>query len=176
MKVTVNVNIGGVPFVVDDDAYELLKNYLCRISSSITAKEDKKEILSDIERRISELLLEEGVTYSRVVTISYVKKVLSVIGDADIFGENSDYNTNHYSIKPSKRLMRDSENITIGGVCSGVAAFIGVDPTVIKIILLLLLFFGGSGVVLYIIAWIIIPKTHTEQEKQMMRDMHNGIL
>ena len=176
MKITVNVNIGGISFVMDDDAYRLLKDYLYRASNCITPKEDKDEILSDIERRISELLTEEGITYSRVVTIDTVNKIINIIGDAYIFGNDvSDHNQNrYYYVK--KRLMRDSQHAALGGVSSGLAAYIGINTSIIRVLFLLLMFFGGSGFILYMVAWIIIPKTQTEQEKGMMEDMHNGIL
>ncbi len=175
MKITVNVNIGGISFVMDDDAYVLLKDYLARVSYSIGAKEDKDEVLSDVERRVSELLIENGVTDLRVVTVSSVKRILAVIGDASIFGDGVNSNKKDNVYTTNKRLMRDSDNMALGGVCSGLAAFIGTDITLIRVLFVFLIAFGGSSVLLYLVAWIIIPKTKSVEEKTMMNNMHNGI-
>lgn len=57
-----------------------------------------------------------------------------------------------------KRLTKSSTNRMICGVCAGVAEYLGMDPTVIRLLWVLLTFFGGSGIIAYIIAAIIIPE------------------
>ncbi len=176
MKITVNVNIGGVSFVMDDDAYDLLKKYLSEVSQFIAAKDDKAEILSDIERRISEILTGDSITYLRVVTIDTVKRIISMIGEAAVFGDGDEeftYSGGKQSM--GKKLMRDSKNAMLGGVSSGLAAYIGIDTTLIRVILVVLLVFGGTGVVFYLVAWVLIPLAVTDQDQQMMSDMHNGL-
>ena len=56
-----------------------------------------------------------------------------------------------------KRLSR-SNNKMIGGVCAGIADYLGLDPTIVRIVWVLMLFFAGFGILLYLILWIIMPK------------------
>ncbi|MBU4246218.1 MAG: PspC domain-containing protein [Nanoarchaeota archaeon] len=57
-----------------------------------------------------------------------------------------------------KRLYRSGNDRIIGGVCGGLAEYLGVDPVPIRLIWVILTFAGGSGVLLYLIAWLIIPR------------------
>ena len=56
-----------------------------------------------------------------------------------------------------KKLSR-SNNKMIGGVCAGIADYLGLDPTIVRIVWGLMLFFAGFGILLYLILWIIMPK------------------
>ena len=56
-----------------------------------------------------------------------------------------------------KKLSR-SNNKMIGGVCAGIADYLGLDPTIVRIVWVLMLFFTGYGILLYLILWIIMPK------------------
>ncbi|HOA16026.1 MAG TPA: PspC domain-containing protein [Bacillota bacterium] len=57
----------------------------------------------------------------------------------------------------SKRLTRDMGNKMLGGVCSGVANYFGVDPTLVRIIWAILALGYGAGILAYVICWVIIP-------------------
>ena len=57
-----------------------------------------------------------------------------------------------------KKLSR-SNNKMIGGVCAGIADYLGLDPTIVRIVWVLMLFFAGFGILLYLILWIIMPKS-----------------
>ena len=62
------------------------------------------------------------------------------------------------NINPSKRLYRVHEGRVVAGVCTGIAAYFGIDPTLVRLGFALLTIFGGAGVLLYLIAWILIPE------------------
>ncbi|MFZ5980253.1 MAG: PspC domain-containing protein [Candidatus Zixiibacteriota bacterium] len=57
----------------------------------------------------------------------------------------------------NKRLYRSRENKIVGGVCGGLGEYLGLDPTLVRIITVLLFILPGIGILTYIIAWIIIP-------------------
>lgn len=57
-----------------------------------------------------------------------------------------------------KRLHRSKKNKIIGGVCGGIGEYFDVDPTIIRLLWILFVFSFGSGILAYIVAWIIIPK------------------
>lgn len=60
-------------------------------------------------------------------------------------------------MEEKKKLTR-SENKKIAGVCAGIAEYLGVDPTVIRVVWILLVVFAGIGILLYLILWLVLPK------------------
>ncbi len=56
-----------------------------------------------------------------------------------------------------RRLYRSCTDRKIAGVCGGLAQYLNVDPTVVRIIFLILLFIGGGGLLIYLIIWICAP-------------------
>jgi phage shock protein C len=62
------------------------------------------------------------------------------------------------NINPSKRLYRTREGNIVAGVCSGIAAYFGIDPTLVRLAFAVLTIFGGAGILVYLIAWIVIPE------------------
>ena len=88
MKLTRNINLHGVVLTIDEDAYQLLKDYLSDIESRLPADE-KKDVMDDVENRIAELL--QSALFAQKgqsVTIDMVRDVRSRIGEPDEFGEN----------------------------------------------------------------------------------------
>lgn len=63
-----------------------------------------------------------------------------------------------FSIGKEKHLYRSSKNKIIAGVCGGLGEYFGVDPVIIRLLWVLLTLMGGSGIILYIIFWIIVPR------------------
>ena len=58
----------------------------------------------------------------------------------------------------TKRLYRIREGRVVAGVCAGLAAYFGIDPTLVRLAFALFTIFGGAGVLLYLVAWIVIPE------------------
>lgn len=79
MKKTVNINLGGTFFHIDEDAFQKLSRYFDAIKRSLTNASGKEEIIKDIEMRVSELLLERGKTDKSVVELIDVDAVITVI-------------------------------------------------------------------------------------------------
>lgn len=195
MKKTFNINLAGYPFVIDEDAYNLLKDYLDTIKYAFETPEDTGEIAADIEARIAELILENQNGLSKIVTINEVSKVIERIGkpsdfievEESVFTEhNTDkeeikieeekivpppYNPKKTSRNPfvRKRLFRDPQNSLLGGVCSGIANYFGIDVTIVRLLTVLLFFLSASTVaILYIILWIVVPEAHTPLQRMQM--------
>lgn len=68
-----------------------------------------------------------------------------------------------------KKLYRDSETKVLGGVSSGIAAYFGVDVVVVRILFLISFFFFGTGILLYIILWVVLPEAKTVTERMQMQ-------
>ena len=173
MKKTIKINLSGIIFHIDDDAYEKLKSYLDSISRHFSNKQESKEIVDDIESRIAELFQERITEENQVITLNIVNEVIDIMGnpqDIADSGEDSDEKrTFHESYSTSKRLFRDAENSVIGGVCGGLAAYFRIDPVIFRLLFVIFFFAGGASILVYIILWIVLPKAETAAQKLEMR-------
>ena len=59
-------------------------------------------------------------------------------------------------MEEKKKLTR-SDNKMVGDVCAGIGEYLGIDPTIVRIIYVLMIFFAGFGIILYLILWLIMP-------------------
>lgn len=174
MKTTVNVSLSGRAFIIEEDAYAMLRNYLDDIKSRLSSAEN--EIISDVENRISEILLSKIGNVTQVVNINMIQSVISIIGAPHYFGEKSTEERKSYDTPPPRygrepeprRLMRDGRRRIFGGVCAGLASYMGTDITLIRIVALILFFCAGFGFIPYLILWIVIPKAVTREEMEMV--------
>ena len=87
MKKTIHVNIGGMPFVLDEDAYDVLKRYLSEIEIRLDGVDDQ-ETMQDIETRIADIFSSAISPRMQVVDTALVKRAMAVIGPAQEFGES----------------------------------------------------------------------------------------
>lgn len=170
MKRTLNVNIGSIAFILEEDAYYMLKNYLSELSVRIEPAL-RAETMNDVEMRIADILSEILVSTRQVVTVEHIKRVISIIGSAEDFGDGgaksgydpaaseSDKKTDgSESAEGRKRLLRSKTDKTIGGVCGGMAEYFNIDSTLIRIIAFVsLLCSFGTALFVYLAMWIIIP-------------------
>ncbi|MCF6141523.1 PspC domain-containing protein [Flavobacterium sp. K77] len=173
MNKTVNINLGGMFFHIDEDAYQKLTRYFDAIKRSLSNSSGHDEIIKDIEMRISELLNEKQVSDKHVVGLKDVDAVIAVMGQPEDYVIEDDtntgttYNTGDY--RKSKKLYRDRDKGMIGGVAAGLGHYFGIDAVWIRIVLILLVFAGfGTGILAYLILWIVTPEAVTTSEKLEM--------
>jgi phage shock protein PspC (stress-responsive transcriptional regulator) len=174
MKKTVNINLNGSVFFIDEDAFVRLRTYLDKLESYFNRQPEGEEIIRDIESRIAELFLEKLSGKSSVVTIDMVKEVITQMGQPEDFEANSINEEKFYrenaSSKSKKRLYRDIDNRVIAGVCAGIAAYLNADPVLIRILFAVLpLLSLGIVIPIYIILWIVVPAALTTAQKLEMR-------
>jgi phage shock protein PspC (stress-responsive transcriptional regulator) len=173
MKKAIKINLSGIIFHIDEDAYEKLKSYLDTISRHFSNKQESKEIIDDIEARIAELFQEKITDETQVITLLLVDEVIDIMGNpediADTGEEADGQRTFHESYSRNRRLFRDPENSVIGGVCGGLSAYFGVDPVIFRLLFVVFFFAGGASVLVYAILWIVLPKAETAAQKLEMR-------
>ena len=174
MNKTVNINLAGIFFHIDEDAYLKLQRYLEAIKRSFTDSQGRSEIISDIEARISELFSERVKHEKQVIGNKEVEEVITIMGqpedylvDDEIF-EDEPQATYKRKSAPSKKLFRDTDNSYIGGVSSGLAHYFGIETLWIRLAWIVLIFGAGTGILLYILLWILVPEARTTAEKIMM--------
>ncbi|RXG11278.1 phage shock protein C (PspC) family protein [Leeuwenhoekiella aestuarii] len=176
MNKTVNINLAGLFFHIDENAYAKLQRYLDAIKRSFTDAQGREEIIQDIEARIAELFSERVKNERQVIGITEVEEVINIMGqpedyrlDEEIF-EDEPTSQRAYTDTSVKKLYRDTEHSYIGGVSSGLGHYLKIDALWVRIAFLLLTFFSGGGfILLYIAFWIFVPEARTTAEKLEMR-------
>jgi phage shock protein PspC (stress-responsive transcriptional regulator) len=170
MKKTTSANIAGVLFQIDEDAYQLLEQYLHRIEASYNNASEGKEIIIDLETRLAELFNDRTQARAKIITLSDVNWAISIIGRPENIGAqkknqyNEEWQQPNYGYKTNRRLYRYPENRVIGGVCSGLGIYFDIDPVLLRVAFVVLLFVG-FGPLAYIILWIVVPKAKTVSQK-----------
>lgn len=173
MNKTVNINIGGLFFNIDENAFQKLSRYFDAIKQSLSNSNGQEEIMKDIEIRVAELLQEKQLSDKHVVNLTDVDAVISVMGQPEDYriDEENGASSNEFSTKNTivKKLYRDKESSLVGGVCAGLGHYFGIDTVWIRIFLFVLVWFWGTGVLAYIILWIVMPEAVTTSEKLEMK-------
>jgi phage shock protein PspC (stress-responsive transcriptional regulator) len=174
MNKTIIINISGVIFHIEEDAYEILKNYINEIKAHFASFKDNYEIITDIEDRIAEMFSELLAKESKQVIVQEdVSLVISKMGTPSDFGDEAadDFqqpeNNGYETIK--RKLFRDTDDRILGGVCSGSAHYFGIEPVWFRVLFAVLFFVFGTGLFAYILLWLIIPKAKTRTDKMEMR-------
>ena len=180
MKKSLNINLAGLVFHIDEDAYHLLSNYLDSLQRHYKQTEEGEEILTDIEARIAEIFQDNLTQYHTVVTIAEVENAIELIGRPEDFTEadNGEPHAESYSEpfynEPNERaknrkLYRDPDGRYVAGVAAGLGHFLGVAPVYVRAGFIILQFFYGLGIFLYIALWVLIKEAKTSAQKLEMR-------
>ncbi|PQB04660.1 PspC domain-containing protein [Aureitalea marina] len=176
MNKTININLAGTFFHVDENAYGKLSRYLDAIRKSLSSDaQTGDEIMRDIEARIAELFSEKLESSTQVVTVKELDEVIAVMGqpedymvDEEIF-DDQPQKTKSSSSTSGKKLYRDLDDKFIGGVSAGLAHYFGVDALWIRLTWVALVLLGfGTPILIYILLWILIPGAETTAEKLRM--------
>ena len=174
MNKTININLGGFFFHIDEIAYQKLRKYLTSISKSLSDdSQGKNEIIADIEARISELLTEKITDLRQVVSEGNIEDIIVIMGQPEDYSEAEEpYSETTFSQTKNnisgKKLFRDGDDKFLGGVASGIAHYFDVDTIWIRLGLLALFFSAGFGILIYILLWILLPEAKTTAEKLQM--------
>ncbi len=173
MKKTISIQISGMLFHVDDDAYAALDEYLQSIRTHFAHLADRDEIVSDIESRIAETFSEKLKKQKQTITMKDVDALIKTMGTIEDFeafeheGEPEKRETREERAerKAPRRFYRNPDDKVIAGVASGIASYFNIDPVFVRVIFVILAIFNGLGLIAYIVLWIAMPlaKTHTER-------------
>ena len=173
MNKTVNINLGGMFFYIDEDAFQKLTRYFEAIKRSLSNSNGQDEIIKDIEMRIAELFAEKHSSDKQVINLRELDEVIAVMGQPEDYridneGEEPKNTSFDYSKRGVKKLYRDKDGGMIGGVLSGLGHYFGIDKVWLRVLLLILLLCYGIGFFTYIILWIVMPEAVTTTEKLEM--------
>ena len=177
MNKTVNINLAGMVFHINEDAFEILNNYLNTLKNHFKNEESADEILKDIEGRIAELFTER-LNNKEAVSLTDINEVITIMGEPSQYDDEIEQEKpqeeqhKKEDLRKGKRrkVFRDEEGRMIGGVCSGMANYFDISVFWSRIIFFFLLFIMGPGApFIYIMLWIALPSAKTTAEKLEMK-------
>jgi phage shock protein PspC (stress-responsive transcriptional regulator) len=197
MKQVININFHGQVVPIEVSAFDLLKNYTGALSSHFENEEGKEEIINDIESRIGELFQQRLKKGATCITDDDVNAIIKSMGMPQDFeldtekastaeknnsqaNEQTQDNTKTNTSTGPKRLFRNENEKVVGGVCSGVASYFGLDPVIVRVVFVLVALFFGTGILAYIILWVAVPSTASNiiggTRKKLFRDPDDKII
>jgi phage shock protein PspC (stress-responsive transcriptional regulator) len=186
MNKVITINLNGIAYQLEEDGFEALRAYLDSAARRLEGNPDKAEIIADIEQSIGDKFRGFLGANKTVVVTKEVEDVIAEMGPVQDFGGAGDDPDPAGSRQGSaagsqggpsasampgepphspKRLYKIREGAMIGGVCNGIAAYLGVDVTIVRAVFLFATFLWGTGGLLYLLMMIIVPSARTPAEK-----------
>jgi len=168
MDKTININLGGALFQIDEEAYHILRDYLQAIDVKFRNVPGGNETIEDIEYRIAEIFLSQRAN-AGVVTKENVEAMISIIGQPEDFDQiESEGSARGFTPGQRKKMFRNPDDAIIGGVCGGIGTFLDTDPVWFRILFAVFALMGGLGIFVYLALWIALPSAVTEPQKKEM--------
>lgn len=177
MKKTLTVNLNNTVFNIDSDAYDALHNYLSEVENRLSENE-RRDVMTDIEARIAELFSEKLAKGKNVITLEDVDSVIAILGKPNQFATEDEEDepaatasdSRNQDQKGPRKFYRDPDTAVLGGVAAGLAAYLGWDVALVRVILVVLLILSYTTIIpVYIIVWIIAPAARTVAQKLEMQ-------
>lgn len=179
MNKVITINLGGNAYQLEEGGYDALRAYLETAAARLQGNPDRDEIVSDIERAIAEKFRALLASHKTVVVTKEVAAVLAEMGpiEADS-GEAADSGASSASGHGTageeraawrggtpRRLYRIHEGAMIAGVCNGIAAYVNVDPTLVRLAFVMLTMLWGTGLLVYLVMAFVVPEARSPEEK-----------
>jgi phage shock protein PspC (stress-responsive transcriptional regulator) len=168
MDKTININLGGTLFHIDEEAYRILRDYLQAISRKFQNVPGGNETIDDIESRIAEIFLSQKSTAGVINRIN-VEDMIYIIGKPEDFDQTEDERPAPlFGSTYGKKLFRNPDDRIIGGICGGIGTYLNTDPVWFRILFVLFALMFGIGLFVYLALWIALPSAETESLKKDM--------
>lgn len=178
MESVITISLNGYPYQLTEDAYCALRSYLDALIDRFGQSNEAKETYEAIEARIGELLSERQKG-NEPISLSTVNEVIAILGqpediDADQQRESAsnarESSEEAYERERNRmRLYRDVDSKIISGVCAGIAARLGTNAALIRLLFILGSFCYGIGIIVYIVLWAAVPPARTPLQKLRMQ-------
>jgi len=174
MNTVIIVNLNGNAFHIEEPGYEALRAYLDGASAQLKDNQDKSEIVADLEQAIADKCAHYLRPHKNVLTVAEIDSILKEMGPVQSEGGGTGPAPDAAPRQGSaggepaapRRLYQIREGAMLSGVCSGIAAYLNVDVTVIRIAFVVLaLLTGGLWVIAYVVMMLVIPFAHTDEER-----------
>jgi phage shock protein PspC (stress-responsive transcriptional regulator) len=170
MDKTININLAGILFQIDEEAFRILRDYLQAINNRFGNSQEGHETIEDIESRIAEIFQsQKGL--AGVIMKENVESMISIIGKPEDFEQGESEPLNSAAFASKRRMYRNPDDIIVSGVSSGIAAYLDTDPVIFRILFVLFTLFFGVGLLIYLALWIALPVARTDSQK---RDLYGS--
>ncbi|MDI3320255.1 PspC domain-containing protein [Pinibacter soli] len=196
MKKIININFQGRVIPIEESAYDILKQYIDSLRKYFANEDGRDEIINDIEGRVAELFSDRLKRGANCITDDDINSIMASIGrpedfdaiDAEPATTTGNANTNQqqqntYQQQPQAptmpysrgRFFRNADDKIIGGVCSGIANYLHLDPVIVRIIFALLF---GVLFWVYILLWVIVPSQSVQSSitKRLFRNADDKVI
>lgn len=171
MQKVITINLNGNAYQVEETGYGALVGYLDGAQRQLRDNPDRMEIIGDLEQAIGDKCGRYLSAQKSVVTAREVDDIIREMGPVEAAAsgtENAGDSGTAATAKPAapKRLYLIREGAMLAGVCNGLAAYLNIDPTVVRIVFAVLtLLTKGALVFVYVALAIVIPSAKTHEER-----------
>src|SRR6187200_961789 len=167
MNKVVSISLNGNSYQLEEPGYDQLHAYLERAESRLKDSPDRAEVMADLEQAISEKCRATLGPHKTVVNTNEVERIITEMGpvesadqkaESEARGESASADTSTFTPPPRKRLFQIREGAVWTGVCNGIAAYLNVDVTWVRIAFVLLtIFSSGLWFVVYLVLMFVVP-------------------
>lgn len=172
MNKVITINLNGNAFQLEEEGYSRLQEYLRIAGGHLAEDPDKDEIMSDIEQAIADKCRKYITANKNIVTDREIDDIIKEMGPVKSSTENHEHEneeTEKNSADRPKKLFRSSDDAILGGVASGLGAYLGIDKVWVRLLFIIVTIPGGYGALFYIILWLLVPEAKTSADKISMR-------
>jgi phage shock protein PspC (stress-responsive transcriptional regulator) len=179
MNKVITINLNGVAFQLEENGYNALRAYLDEAAAKLANNPDRDEIMADIERAIADKFRAVLSAYKTVVVTREIEAVIAEMGPVDdgsgevpvrenagTGADTAQRGAAAAASRPGKRLYKISEGAMFAGVCSGLGAYFGIDPTIVRLVFAVLtILTSGFWILVYLVMMFVVPSADTAEEK-----------
>jgi phage shock protein PspC (stress-responsive transcriptional regulator) len=173
MQTVVNISLNGNSYQLEEPGYNQLRTYLERAEARLKDNPDRAEVMGDLEQAIGEKCRGTLTPHKTVVTVAEVERIITEMGPVEPAEEKSaggteagaTFSASATGGQPRKRLYKIREGAMWGGVCNGLAAYMGLDVTWVRIGLVVLTLFTGVTLLVYLAMLLIVPYADTAEDR-----------
>jgi phage shock protein PspC (stress-responsive transcriptional regulator) len=192
MKKIININFHSRVIPIEETAYDILRKYVESLKKHFAGEEGGDEIVNDIENRFAELFSDRLKKGATCITDADVEQIITSMGRPEDFDQDESTTTNGNAKDKSyassyaedaepeeaRRLYRSENDKMLGGVCGGVAAYLRIDSSIVRIVFALMTLGFGTGILVYLVLWVVLPPKSmvTNIKKRLFRDSDHRVV
>jgi len=174
MNKVVTVNLNGNAYSLEEPAYEALRAYLDGANARLASDPDRAEIMADLEQAIADKCRRHLGPNKGVVGSAEMKAILDEMGpvEADTGEGQGPRQAGADAPRPEapRRLYQVQEGAMISGICNGLAAYLNIDVTVVRVAFVALAFItGGIWALVYLVMMFVVPDANTPEKRAAAR-------
>jgi phage shock protein PspC (stress-responsive transcriptional regulator) len=175
MRRVITISLNGNAYQLEDDAHAVLASYLDDAGRALSANPDREEILADLEQAVAEKCARFLSAHKTVLSKRELEQIVAEMGPVDgapaaTPGDPAPAGQEKPAQDATRRLYQISEGAIVSGVCNGIAAYLGVDVTLVRVVFVLLVFLtGGVAIFAYLVLMFVVPYAQTSEEHAAAR-------